>query len=633
MSGGFRIRVSGDQMAAYLCELVAGAAPSAADVLAVLADKKVTHGIDARRIDALLADCMAGALPAAEADDVATATGFDYRVARGEPAQAGTDGALQWRVDVAAEAASARVVRAGDPLAWLVPAGAGEPGFSVLGKRLNARPGQRVAVLPGPGVAVTLAEDGEHFASAWLGVAEFDGRVLSVDPRVRVSPDAMEAHMDVFARSADGATLDADAIAAGLAQQGVVAGIDSATIVSTLASAANAASGMVADVPVARGTAPAPGNDAHLVINHKDSVAGQLLSNGRIDFHERDYPWNVHAGEAIGYLIAAKPGVDGVSVRGDPLAAAPVKTLAVELDGLERDERGKLVAQRDGALIIDGLRLSVSELLVIQGDLDQSTGNVRSDQPVHVHGHVTAGYVLECSKDVIVERNIEDAALRAGGRVTIKGGVRGRESRIHSPRDISVAFVESAVLLANGDIHVATSAINSELSANGNVLVGSPGSARGTVMGGITRAQNTIDAAVLGAPSYVRTHLAVGHSSETRVQLEEIDGDLATCRSEVMQLQQLEQRLRAQTPDKLEALMPKIVATRTQALTRIAQRESEREILVAALKEQAGARVIVRQHCHPGVVVVIHEHRYEVSQEMGAGAFVFDGDAVVFTSG
>lgn len=633
------IRLSPDRMLAYLGGLSArgggNAVPTVAEVLALLAGKGVSHGIDTGRIGDLLVAYAAHTLEqlAPDPSDYRGEHGVEYCIARGEPAQAGDDAVLQWEFDCTLGEASARVVLPGQRLARLSAAGSGIPGFTVLGKTLNARVGQRISLLPGPGVDVEISEEGECFVARWMGVAEFDGRTLSIDPRLTLSPDAMSAHLDVFAHSADGTAIGAERIIAELAAHGIVAGIDREAIDAAVSSAADPNGGMLHSVLVAAGRLADAGKHAQLVVNQNGATAGQLLAHGRIDFHERHYPWNVRVGEAIGYLIDARPGVDGKTVRGEPLPAPAVNSITVELDGLQRDARGKLVAQRDGALIIDGLRLSVVELLVLVGDLDHHTGNVRCDLPVHIKGDIVAGFVLESRKDVIVDRNVEDATLRAGGSVTVKGGVRGRACQIFSPRDVAMTFVEGASVLANGDIRIAHSAINSDLTANGSVSLGAEKSSLGTLLGGVTRARERIEVAVLGAGSFARTQVFVGHSSETRVQIEELDQELADHNKELIQLLQLEQRLATQSDAQRDSVMPKVVATRAQVLARMDELGAMRVTLMQTLREESNACVVVRKHCYPGVVVVIHEHCYEVTEELGPGTFICESDAVRFVPG
>src|SRR3546814_18643252 len=91
------------------------------------------------------------------------------------------------------------------------------------------------------------------------------------------------------------------------------------------------------------------------------------------------------------------------------------------------------------------------------GDVGAQTGNVDSRIPVHVKGHVVAGYQVKSKKDVIVEHNVEDAIVRAGGSVVVKEGIRGHASEVFSPHDVPAGFIENASVFANGNISVRSS--------------------------------------------------------------------------------------------------------------------------------------------------------------------------------
>src|SRR3546814_7059896 len=88
------------------------------------------------------------------------------------------------------------------------------------------------------------------------------------------------------------------------------------------------------------------------------------------------------------------------------------------------------------------LRIAVAELLAVAGDVGAQTGNVDSRIPVHVKGHVVAGYQVKSKKDVIVEHNVEDAIVRAGGSVVVKEGIRGHASEVFSPHDVQAGRSE-----------------------------------------------------------------------------------------------------------------------------------------------------------------------------------------------
>jgi len=627
-----RLRVRGDGMAAWLVGLAASTPVTPEAIQALLRKHNISHGVDAARIAELAGAQQSGTLDSLPLhdDDTVTGDGLEYCIARGEAARGGTDAVLRWHIDVAADDVGARVVLPGEVLATLAPASAGTPGFTVSGKRLNARNGQIAALQPGSGVDVAAGEAGETYCAHWLGVAEFDGHVVTVDPRLSLAADAMSATLQLFPRSASGQPVVLAQVLAMLEAHGVRAGVDLPAIEAALRTAATAPDPAALTLHVARGKHPTLGKDAQFSVLHRGAMVGQALAHGRIDFRERDYPWNVRSGDAIGHLRDAEPGEDGYTVRGERIAAAPVQAIALALDGVQRDAHGKLAADHDGALLVDGCHLSVAELLVIAGDVGAQTGNVDSRIPVHVKGHVLAGYQVRSKKDVIVEHNVEDAIVRAGGGVVVKEGIRGHTSEVFSPHDVQVGFIESARVFANGDIRVCNSVINGTLSANGSISVGGKNAARGSLMGGVAHANHRIEVVTLGASSYARTEVAVGMSSEVRETLDELNAELAERETELSSLRQLEQRLSARPPADVAEVSSKLQATRASSEARLAELHTARAQLLASLGDVDAARVVVYRQCHPGVIVQIHEQRHEVISELGPGQFVLREGAVVY---
>ncbi|MDP1699146.1 MAG: FapA family protein [Xanthomonadaceae bacterium] len=629
---GLGLRVSGDGMVAWLVGLSATAPASDEAIRALLRKHKISCGINEARIAELVHarhnDAL-DALPLRD-EDVASSDGLEYCIAKGEAARDGIDAVLTWHLDIAADDVGARVVLPGEVLATLLPASTGNPGVTVTGKRLHARNGQPAALQPGSGVLATPGAQHETYSARWLGVAEFDGHVLTLDPRLSVAADAMAATMDLFPRSASGQAVTAEHALGVLEAHDVVAGVDPDAIQQVLDSAAANPEAGAVTLAVAHGKLPTIGRDAQFTVLHRGSMVGQVLAHGRIDFHERDYPWNVRGGDSIGHLKEAQPGEDGYTVRGERIAAAPVQSVSLQLDGVHCDTHGKLAAEYDGALFVDGHHLSVAELLVIAGDVGAQTGNVDSRIPVHVKGHVIAGFQVKSRKDVIVEHNIEDATVRAGGSVLVKEGIRGHASEVFSPHDVQAGFIENANVFANGDICVRNSVINSTLSANGLIVVGGKNASRGSLMGGVAHANHRIEVVTLGASTYARTEVAVGMSSETRERLDELQAELAEREVELLSLLQLQERIRTHPPTDLAEVSTKLEATRANAETRQAELQKARETLLTSLGDIDAVRVVVYRQCHPGVIVHIHEHRHEVTNALGPGQFMLHEGAVVF---
>ena len=95
---------------------------------------------------------------------------------------------------------------------------------------------------------------------------------------------------------------------------------------------------------------------------------------------------------------------------------------------------------------------------------------------MHVKGFVNPGYLVASKGDVIINGNLEDAVVYAGGNVVIRGGVRGRRAKIYADGRVSVGFVEGGAIYARSDIEVTRSVIDAVLEACGDIRVGpSPG--------------------------------------------------------------------------------------------------------------------------------------------------------------
>ena len=215
--------------------------------------------------------------------------------------------------------------------------------------------------------------------------------------------------------------------------------------------------------------------DAQLTLDH-DLTVGRLLPDGRIDFHEHSYPWNVKKGQVIGHLTPPQPAEEGMTIRGDTVPAVAAKEITLKLTGIEQDNDGTLTSTMDGAFTIYGNTLSIADCIVVDGDVDHRTGNVHAQTNVTVKGYVTPGFSLEAEGDVTVNENVENAIVRARGNVIIRGGVRGPTSEIYAGGMVSVGFVEYGMVQATEDIEIKEAAIEVHLISDSDIRVGpSPG--------------------------------------------------------------------------------------------------------------------------------------------------------------
>ena len=135
---------------------------------------------------------------------------------------------------------------------------------------------------------------------------------------------------------------------------------------------------------------------------------------------------------------------------------------------------------------MNGRELTVTDSLLIRGDVCHRTGNIHSSQTVIVKGYVEPGFILESQGDVIVEDNVEQSEVRASGCVVIKSGIRGSQSKVVSRGNINAGFVENARLRALGDITVENSLVSCDTYCRGVMHIGRSTSKKSTLIGGAT---------------------------------------------------------------------------------------------------------------------------------------------------
>jgi uncharacterized protein len=178
-ASAYLVEVSGDKMQATLSLLVdlPAAALSADDLMAALASKGVTHGIDAGMLQRVIRN---------------PAKNIPFTVAKGQASVDGQPEAIEFRFDTGGqslpddEAGSVDFrsiknfnnTRAGVIVAIKKPATEGNSGFDVLGNEYKPREGKKATLRVGKGV--TLSEDG------MTAIAEIDGHACVMGDRITV---------------------------------------------------------------------------------------------------------------------------------------------------------------------------------------------------------------------------------------------------------------------------------------------------------------------------------------------------------------------------------------------------------------------------------------------------------------
>lgn len=271
--------------------------------------------------------------------------------------------------------------------------------------------------------------------------ADPDGpHTLILRPLVTVSPDGLAVLADVHPTDHRNRPLGADVYAAAVQRLGVVAATDNGLLAGpalddALRDAAHMGPRM--GVVLARGMPPVHGEDARLEFQANTGAACVLRQDeGRIDCSDRWPHFTVETGDPVVRVHPPTPGMPGMDVFGAPVPqrhGTPLELLPGP--GMRRlEEVGGAVlfiATAPGLVDVANGTVTVSPLRIIDGDVDLSTGDVTV--PVGsavVRGTVRSGVTLTVERHVLVEDTVENARVRCGGDLMVRGGiVMGRAGR------------------------------------------------------------------------------------------------------------------------------------------------------------------------------------------------------------
>ena len=556
-------------------------------------------------------------------------------VAEGTPVTHGIDAKISWNIDPAKITAKDYVIRPGDLIATHKPVTTDEPGQDIHDNIISATPGKDTAIQLGDNITET--ENSHEYHAATLGILKYkadDETIqISIDPGLDVTDNAMEARLNLFRESTKGTPVELSDVTKSLKACGIKFGIDEAAIKEALEPTDKNEAAQLKKVLVAQGKPPQDGVDTHIEYTQKENIAGQELNKGRIDFREHNYPWSFKEGDIIGHLNEAKPEEDGINVWGETIKAMPHNETALELEGAHKDVRNKIIADIDGTLLINGLHLNLTDLLVIDGDVAQKTGNIHSVTGVHVKGYVEPGFKLESDKSIIIDKNVEDAAIRSGGSITIKGGIRGLKSEVYAPGEVSVDFIENADVFVNGDINTTGSIINSKVSSNSAISVGSKKSKKSAIIGGRVTAHTKVEALVLGSSAYPKTVVSVGFTQEAKQQQRDLTGNIETKEGELTRLDQVETHYKLKPKAGADEVMRKISATRESLTKEIESLKEQLDEAMEQVKQSENVRVVVHKQIFPGVTIKINDYDYKVTREMSGGTFALENNEIIFRPG
>ncbi len=445
---------------------------------------------------------------------------------------------------------------------------------------------------------------------------------------LEIAPDGLQAWVDVVP-SCGGEPLASETILLVLGEAGVTHGLDAAAIEQ--ACRARQRGRFV----VARGEPAVDGEPSRfelLVAEARDRTP-QVNERGLIDFREQGAIPTVEAEQALMRRIPATRGTPGRNVRGETLEPTPGHNapFAERLVGayVAPDDANLLRAVFSGQPVCLPDGVSVEHVLRVR-NVNLASGNISFDGTVQVEGEVMPDMKIRATGDVIVGGLIDGADVEAGGDVRVAGGIIAK-ARVVAGGTIAARFAESALLAAGTNIVIEDSALQSELQANNQILIGTKATQRGRLAGGSARAMMLIRTPLLGSNKGGVTRLLLGVNPVLEAEYQALLQRLEAQKAEEDKLDKIVKHLSTQGDPR--GLLPRAKESWQRALQAWAQLMPEREALERRLDLVAGARVEVSVGVEGAVDLAFGKKTLSVRYGYDAGFFCVEGGQVVFGSG
>ena len=263
-------------------------------------------------------------------------------------------------------------------------------------------------------------------------------------------------------------------------------------------------------IEVAKGLPPVDGQDGYVTyyVKRDSEYKPEINLEGEVDYKNLDYFQIVKKDQILAEIIKETQGTEGRNVYGAVLApkvGRPPTSPAGKNTRLIQDDT-LLVAECDGVIRFIKDTVDVNEMLKVNGNVDQLTGNINFSGDVTIEGDVSSGFSVKSGGNVIIKGVVEDATIEAAGNVHISKGINGGgRNSIRVSGNLKTKYIEHANIYVEGDIN-ADYIIDSNVTCLGNIELAG---ARELIVGGDVKVMGELRAKDIGSERERNTRIEV----------------------------------------------------------------------------------------------------------------------------
>lgn len=341
-----------------------------------------------------------------------------------------------------------------------------------------------------------------------------------------------------------------------------------------------------------------------------------------VDFYSFNHILTVDQDVVFGVVTPLVQVEDGVDVRGHEISGQG-NPQRLQIDGTVQrteDDPEQLIAKVSGRVTQDGNKLTIEEVIRIEGDLGFDTGNLTTPANVYIAGAIPDRFEVRSERGVVVESVIEAAHVWASGDVVVRGGIVGRHAgRVCAGGDVIAKFLSEADVAAGCDISVAKQIMASRLFAGARLVA-----PQCAIVGGQVYALKSADIHTLGNDSDPPTSITVGCNLEVLKECVALEACMKVRKD-------TETRIRAIVKSLLEG--GKVIAKQRQRVSQlireadqlakqVSENKSQFEKCLEKIVEEEDACVIVNSRIYRNASITIGRRMTVFEKELGGPVLI-----------
>ncbi|MDD2482521.1 MAG: FapA family protein, partial [Lutispora sp.] len=270
------------------------------------------------------------------------------------------------------------------------------------------------------------------------------------------------------------------------------------------------------------------------------------------------------------------------------------------------DEMQLISMIKGEAKVVDG-KVSVFPIYTVDGNVDNSTGNIRFVGKVVVKGNVITGFTVEAEEDVEVFGFVEGAKIFSKGSIILHRGIQGmNKGELICNGDLIAKFIENSKVYAKGDIK--TDAIMHSTVFCGKKL--EVKGKKGLLVGGEIKVSEEIIAKTVGSPMATATEIEVGINPDVRKKYDDFKVEYDICSDNLIKLSQVVDLLtklskKAELTDDKRALLNKSIILKLQTQSKLEGLKKEIQELETYIEDISKGKVKVESIVYPGTKITI----------------------------